>query len=262
MSAKNLSVNDARCMKTGKQHASEPMAIESSEVQARWVRDQAALALYGHGPTRLAAFQALLAEHTRQREGRPEVVAEKTHAVRERQQTVEDAKTWVGRVYAGLLTLARNDLQLGGRLYEAYPDVDGELEGSIGTLATILNEVKDRLPSDFQAEARLAEVPDLQSRLATAHGTVSTAKAKRVADTAAIDLLDGKLYYMIRDLNDAARAAIRNGDLQAALAEYRFHHLGHRRRLDPDEPADSPTPAVSPIPPETPTVSPTPSPIP
>ena len=37
--------------------------------------------------------------------------------------------------------------------------------------------------------------------------------------------MDGKLYVLMRDLNAAARAAIRNGDLQAALSDYTFHHL-------------------------------------
>lgn len=40
-----------------------------------------------------------------------------------------------------------------------------------------------------------------------------------------IDLYDGKLYVCVRDLNAAARAAVRNGDLRASLADYTFHHL-------------------------------------
>lgn len=203
MSAKNLSVDDPRCIKTGKQHGSENIAVEASETAARWARDEAPLALYGHGPTTRAAFEALRADHTRQREGRPEVVAEKSRAVREREAAVADARTWVDRVGSAILTLARNNDSLAGRLAEALPDDEGQLEGSLGTLSTILDEVKAHLPPDFDAAGRLAEVPTLQSRLATVHGTVGTAKARRVADTTAIDLLDGKLYFMMRDVAPA-----------------------------------------------------------
>lgn len=246
MSAKNLTVTDARCIETGKHHASESVDLEASETAARWARDQARLALYGHGPITLAAFEALRAEHTRQREGRPDIVAQKTQAIRDREQAVTDANTWVARVGSALLTVARNDETLGGRLAAALPDDDGQLEGCIGTLAAILAEAQTSLPSDFDAAGRLAEVPSLQSRLAAAPGAVGTAKARRIADTAAIDLLDGKLYYMMRDLNAAARDAIRNGDLAAALSEYQFHRLAKTKSAAAVATPTAPTPTPAP----------------
>jgi len=54
---------------------------------------------------------------------------------------------------------------------------------------------------------------------------VHTSKGQTVADTAQIDLFDGKLYVCMRDLNSAGRKAIRNGDLRVGLHEYAFHHL-------------------------------------
>jgi hypothetical protein len=48
-----------------------------------------------------------------------------------------------------------------------------------------------------------------------------------VADTAQIDLLDGKLYLWIREPNKAGRRAIRNGHLSSAPQDYAFHHLKH-----------------------------------
>ena len=244
MSAKTLSLTDQQYVKIGRQHASEPMALEASEASARWTRDQARLALYGHGTSVLAAFEALRGEHTRQREGRPEVVAGKSRAVRDREQVVVDARTWVGRVYSAILTLARGDETLAGRLREAFPDDDDELEGNVGTLAALLAEVKARLSADFEADARIAEAAGIQARLAAAAGNVGAAKARRVADTVAIDLLDGKLYVMIRDLNAAARRAIRAGNLVAALSDYRFHHVNKRSGATAsDPPAADPDPA-------------------
>jgi hypothetical protein len=63
-----------------------------------------------------------------------------------------------------------------------------------------------------------------------------------VADTAQIDLFDGKLYMRIRDLNSAGRKAIRNGDLGAGLHEYAFHHLKNSGNASP-VPAPEPAPA-------------------
>jgi hypothetical protein len=68
------------------------------------------------------------------------------------------------------------------------------------------------------------------------------AKGQTVADTAQIDLYDGKLYVCMRDLNSAGREGIRNGDLRAGLHEYAFHHLKNPGNSAP-APAPSPAPA-------------------
>jgi hypothetical protein len=88
----------------------------------------------------------------------------------------------------------------------------------------------------------LAEVEGLCSGLQTSPGTVHTSKGQTVADTAQIDLYDGKLYVWMRDLNSAGRKAIRNGDLRAGLHEYAFHHLKNSGNSAP-APAPSPAPA-------------------
>jgi hypothetical protein len=86
-----------------------------------------------------------------------------------------------------------------------------------------------RNPADAEVAARIAEAPGLRSALAAASGTVGTAKARRVADITAIDLFDGRIYIAVRDLHEAGRQAIRIGDPQASLSDYRFHRLDHRK---------------------------------
>jgi hypothetical protein len=74
---------------------------------------------------------------------------------------------------------------------------------------------------------------------------VHTAKGQTVADTAQIDLYDGKLYTIMRDLNSAGRKAIRNGDVRAGLHEYALHHL--KRSGNPSPlPAPATKPATTP----------------
>ncbi len=77
-------------------------------------------------------------------------------------------------------------------------------------------------PGDTQ---RLAEVAALLAGLLASPGAVHTSKSQTVADTQQVGLLDDKLCVLIRDLNAAAHAAIRNGDLRASSSEYTFHHL-------------------------------------
>jgi hypothetical protein len=96
------------------------------------------------------------------------------------------------------------------------------------------------LPAEAQAEQRLAEVAELCAALVSLTGAVHTSKGQTVADTAQIDLYDGKLYIRIRDLNQAARRAIRNGNLDAGLHEYVFHYLKHSG--NPASPAPEPQP--------------------
>jgi hypothetical protein len=74
--------------------------------------------------------------------------------------------------------------------------------------------------------------------LRDAPGSVNTSKGQTVAETAQIDLFDGKLYTVMRDLNSAGRKAIRNGDLRAALHEYALHHL---KRSGNPNPLPAPT---------------------
>ncbi len=110
-------------------------------------------------------------------------------------------------------------------------------------MATILVESKGRLPADAEADKRLSEVDGLCAALRISPGTVHTSKGQTVADTAQIDLYDGKLYLCMRDLNSAGRKAIRNGDLRAGLHEHAFHHLKNSGNSNP---APAPVPAPAP----------------
>lgn len=123
-------------------------------------------------------------------------------------------------------------------LAAATPTDDAEIEAGIHALAILLNETKGRLAAEVQADKRLAEVDGLCQAMQASPGVVHTSKGQTVADTAQIDLFDGKLYVCMRDLNSAGRKAIRNGDLRVGLHEYAFHHLKNS-----GNPAPVPVPA-------------------
>ena len=176
------------------------------------------------------------------RSARPEAVAAKKMSVTERDEEVSLGWTWVDRVDSILGALARTDQTLATALATAKPTNDAGLEAGIRALAAILVETKGRLPADTKADSRLAEVDALCTTLQTLPGTVHTSKGQTVADTAQIDLYDGKLYIRMRDLNSAGRKAIRNGDLHAGLHEYAFHHLKNSGNPNP-VPAPAPLPA-------------------
>jgi hypothetical protein len=218
-------MTDAQLMITGRRYGADEVALEACEAMARWKRDVDPLASYGFGQQALDLFAADYAEQGKLRSARPEAVAEKKMSVTARDKQVSLAWAWVDRVGCVLGSLARTDQPLATALATATPTDDAGLEAGIRALATILNESKGRLPADAQADKRLAEVEGMCSGLQTSPGTVHTSKGQTVADTAQIDLYDGKLYVCMRDLNSAGRKAIRNGDLRAGLHEYAFHHL-------------------------------------
>lgn len=237
MGLKARYVTDAQLTVMGRRYGSDAVALEANETVGRWQRDLATLAGYGFGQTVLEGFLADLRTHAMLRGSRPEAVADKRSAVAARDSQVSLSWSWVDKVKGMLGVLARSDLAVSNALVSALPSDDAALDGGIRALATILNETKTRLPSDAKPEVRLAEVDALCKGLQTSPATVHTSKGQTVADTAEIDLMDGKLWACMRDLNAAGRAAIRNGELRANLSEYMFHHLKHS-----GSPAPAPTP--------------------
>ena len=233
-------MTDPQLIIVGRRYGADEVALEASEALARWKRDLAALASYGYGQGVLDAFAADLAEHAKLRSARPEAVAEKKMSVATRDRQVSSGWAWVDRVTSMLGALARTDQALATALVSATPTDDAGLEAGIRALATILVETAGRLPADAQADKRLGEVNALCSALQASPGAVHTSKGQTVADTAQIDLYDGRLYMCMRDLNSAGRKAIRNGDLRAGLHEYAFHHL---KRSGNPNPVPSPAPA-------------------
>jgi len=218
-------LTDAQLIVVGRRHGSDEVAIEASEALERWRRDLSSLAGYGYGQPVLDAFVADVAAQATLCAARPEAVADKRMSVVVRDKHVSAAWTWVDRVVSMLGVPARAEQALAMALMTAKPASDAGLEAGIRALAVILEENQGRLPPDAHADQRLAEVDALCADLRASPGAVHTSKGQTVADTQQIDLLDGKLYVCVRDLNAAARAAVRNGDLRASLADYTFHHL-------------------------------------
>ncbi|MBI4951446.1 MAG: hypothetical protein HY908_05400 [Myxococcales bacterium] len=219
------------------------MAQEASEASTRWSRDRAALGPYGHGASGLEELEKLRTAHQALRTTRPELVAAKSVAVGGRDADVAAGWAWVDMVDSGLAVLARSDAALATALNAALPTNDAGLDAGIGALAALVDKHKTALPADMGAQARIDEAPALRAKLAAAPGAVAVAKAAPVADTAALDLLDGKLYVTICDLNVAARRAIRNGRLAAKADDYRLHHLNRSGRPAPVvKPAEPPAP--------------------
>jgi hypothetical protein len=218
-------LTDQEFIVIGRRHGSEDVALEAGEVEARWRRFVDGLAAYGFGKADLEAFVALLAEHAKLRGARPEAVTDKKLSVVSRNQQVAAGWAWVGRVKAVLGRLGRTDQAVATGLNAAMPDDDAALEAGIRALAAVLTENQGRLAADAQVAQRLAEVATLSAGLLASPGAVHTSKLQTVADTAQVDLLDGKLCVMMADLNAAGRAAVRNGDLAANTGDFTFHHL-------------------------------------
>jgi hypothetical protein len=231
----------------GRRFNCDDVSAEANETVGRWRRDLNVLGSYGHGRSALAAFEADIATHEGLRSARPDAVTEKKSAVVVRDRHVSAAWAWVDRTVAVLGVLGSADQKLAMALDAAVPRDDAGLEAGVHAVATLLAESKAKLDEDAEADKRLAEVADLCAALRSSPASVQTSKSRAVTDTAQIDLYDGKLYTRMRDLNAAARAAIRNGHLQASQHEYSFHRLKRSGNPSP-VPPPAPAPVVNPIP--------------
>lgn len=244
MAKKNHYLTDDEYVEIGRRHGSDEVDQEASVAESRWRRDLDNLGEYGHGPDEKAAFDALWAKHGELRAGRSDVVSGKKTTVIGRDTIVSAAWAWVDKVGSVLGRPCRADQNLAVRVEEAMPREDSGLGAGIVALAAILDEVKGRLAPHAKAAERVAESKDLAAKLGAAPGQVSTAKAGTVTDTAELDLLDGKIYIAILDLNKAGRKAIRNGNLKQKLEDYTLKHL--KRSGNPKPHAPPPPPSTPP----------------
>jgi hypothetical protein len=231
-------LTDKKYTVIGRRYGSDEMAAQGVQAAGRWSRDVAVLARYGHGQAELDAFNALREQHAVLRIERPEAVTAKALTVQERAARLVAARHWVNQVSSLLGSRARADAALAQQVNDALPADDAGLDASIGTLSKLLTEHAARFAADAGVPECIAEAEAVRAGLTEIMGSLATAKSATRADTAEIDLLDGRLYISIRDLNRAARRAIRAGKLNAATADYRFDSGAARK---------APAPAATPV---------------
>lgn len=247
MTGKTSFLKERNLIIIGRRFGSDAVALEAAEASARWSRDEAALAGYGFGAGLRTEFEADRAKHEALLASRSQAVAAKKNTYLARDAQVARGWAWVDRVKSMLGVLALTDETLATGLATAMPDDDAGLAPGIQALTALLAKAKDRLPADAQASERLAESESIVADLGTAPGALHTRGAQTVADTAQIDLLDGKLSIWIRELNQAGRRAIRNGHLRAARQDYVFHHL-NRSGAPAAQPEPKPAQPAAPAP--------------
>jgi hypothetical protein len=233
-------LNERNLIIIGQRFNSDIIAREAAEAAARWLRDEAALAGYGFGIAVRTRYEEDRAKHEALRVARSQAVATKRKSYADRDKEVLSAWAWVDRVKSTIRVESLTDNKLSTDLEAAVPRDDAGLEAGIQALARLLTSCKDRLGADAQVDQRLAETSTLVDGLSSSPGLVHTNSSQTMTDTAQIDLLDGKLYVWIRELNKAGRCAIRNGHLQVPPQDYVFHHLKHSGRATPAQPAPAP----------------------
>jgi hypothetical protein len=236
MSSKTSFLKENHLIVIGRRFGSDAVALEAAEAAARWSRDEAALAGYGFGATVRTRYEEDRSKHEALRVSRSQAVANKKISYATRDQQVSRGWAWVDQVTSTLGVLGLTDEALATEVATAKPEDDAGLVAGIQALAKLLDGAKDRVPADAQVETRLAEAASLAAEIDSTPGSVHRSAGQTVADTAQIDLLDGKLYLWIRELNKAGRRAIRNGHLASAPQDYAFHHLKHSGKATPPQP--------------------------
>lgn len=106
---KTQALDDAQYTIIGRRYGSDDIAKEAIRTKACWARDVGLLASYGNGQAALERFDGLLAEHTRMRESRPEVIAAKRSGLREQGGVFASGRAWVNQAVSVSETRARED---------------------------------------------------------------------------------------------------------------------------------------------------------
>lgn len=239
MSRRIRTLEEKDYIATGARYASEDMAKEASYALARWGRDIDIMKRYGYGNKALNAFKALIAEHAAAMKDRPAGLQFKRTTVQERNSAVLKAWEWVKRAESLLTPQARLDADLANGLMEAVPTEDSGLPAGIGALAELLEANKAALDPESGVDELLSEAPGLMS-ISSGPGEVKGAKTKTEEETRELNLLDGKVYIAIRDLNVSGRRAFRKLGNDVFVKEYKFHALNYSDR-DADSPGEAKT---------------------
>lgn len=222
MSVETRSLTDKDYREIGRRYGSAAVGLEAREAAARWARHVDALAPFGYGESALREFQTLVSAHSEYLASHPKVVLSERESCREVDAIRSKAWAWVDMVSSVIGRLAQTDPHVAQALAAALPADDAQLEPRLGALCGLAVELKGRLPADAAIEARIAEAASLRAALT---GPRPDAPTTTGTDAPELELLGGKIYVAIRNLNSAARRAIRNGMLRSQQSEYRFHHL-------------------------------------
>lgn len=226
-------LNDDDYAAIGRNLGSDLLHRESEEGIARWDRDLPVLSLYGFTREELDRFRGWFTLHAELINQRSESIARKKTTLAERDRQLHAAWTWVEQCAAILGRLSANDEEMVHRFNEAYPEDDADLWRAVAPLAALLEARKGAFPASVPVRALLDEAPALRERLTELFGRAEAAKAAPQLDTREIDILDGRMYVTLRELNSAGRRAIRAGRLTRTPPFYRFNHLRRAPRPTP-----------------------------
>jgi hypothetical protein len=224
-------------VRIGAGYHSDDVNDDGQDLRSRWLTDLAVLTDYGQGPAALARFEALLAEHLVARTSRPEAVGAKANALAAREAKIEEGWLYVNQAVGALGALAPDKLGVAGDLNAAIPADASALPVGIRALAGLLQKYGADLEPSFKAADRVARAEALAKDVETQVAGATQAKNATVADTREIDLLDGKVVTIIRQVNKIGRKAFRALGNDAKARTYQLKALAARARRPRQEPA-------------------------
>ena len=234
----------------GARHPSDKMQLEATSAHTRWSEIIDLMTDFGLGPDELAEFFALIEKHRAALAKRSNKIVAKGMSIEDRNAAINEGWAWTAKTIITLSKLSRTDAETARRINEARPVEDTDLPSAIEDLSTLLASKSEQISPKIPVQKRLEEAAALVTRLHTVFTDAEIAKGKPMEDTAELDELDGQLYVIIRDFNEAGRSAVRAGLLPDAAPYFRFNYIGSgyfRKKAaggdpTPDDPAPEPTP--------------------
>ena len=121
MYEKYRALTDEDYIEIGQRFGSDDVAAEAALTIARWGEDLVVLSRYGYGNASFDAFKGLVAEHRSIRTARPDAVASKLSALRNRDLSIEAGWEWVDQTSCALAFPAGSKRDMAATLNTAFP---------------------------------------------------------------------------------------------------------------------------------------------
>jgi hypothetical protein len=198
---------------------------EAAETSERWGRYVDVLKSYGKGRRALESFNGLRAEHTAAMEARPEAVAAKLAASAASKATNTQADEFIDKATDILDDAGDANETIARDLASARTNVASGRAVFVASLVSMLRTHLALLPEDSDAEALAAQGEALVPALRALQPSKAATRTATKADTAELDVLDGRLLEVISKVNSAGRKAFRRLGNKVMVEAFKYHHI-------------------------------------
>jgi hypothetical protein len=237
-------------IKIGQRYPSTDVLREARAAAKRWNNDLPLLKRWAWGKNKLNELEALINNLDKQQKIYSAQVGTKLAAVPTEAALTQKLRTWSLRALSILNTHMKTNVTVAKAvegLGSQVPTEPGLLTTYAGGLYQIIETEKSALTGDDKEAADdefFKEGTQLITDLPDAGSTKIERRDTKEVGTSDLDELDGRIYDLLRDLNENARRAHREAGNTRRASQYVFYYL----TTNPTEPTEEEAPVTTPTP--------------